>query len=1118
MQCPRCRAENREGRRFCGECGLSFASTCPLCGFLNEGSEKFCGGCGRSLSAAPATAEAKFSSPQTYTPKHLAEKILTSKSALEGERKQVTVLFADLKGSMELLADRDPEEARKLLDPVLELMMEAVHRYEGTVNQVMGDGIMALFGAPLAHEDHAVRGCYAALRMQQSAKRHADEARRVQGVNMEIRVGLNSGEVVVRTIGSDLHMDYSAVGQTTNLAARMEQLASPGSILLTPLTMELAEGFVEGKSLGPVHVKGVADAMPVYELTGAGPARTRFQATARRGLTRFVGRDADLEQLHRAQQLAANGHGQIAAIVGEPGVGKSRLLFELTHSHRVEGWLVAEARAVSYGTGTSYLPVIDLLKGYFKIADHDTYRDIREKITGKVLTLDRALEPQLMPLLALLGIDGDERGWRELDSLSRRLKTLDALKRLFIREAQIQPMLLVFEDLHWIDSETQALLDSLVESLSAVRILLLVNYRPEYTHRWGNKSFYTQLRLDRLPAESALELLHNLLGDHATVAPLAPVLIDRTQGNPFFLEESVSALAETKVLVGERGGYRLGRPLSEIQMPPTVRAVLAARIDRLPPEDKRLLQSAAVIGKDVAFPLLATIADQSVEELGRRLANLRAAEFLYEVRLFPETEYTFKHALTHEVAYGALLQDRRRELHARVLTSIERIVGERRSEHVYELARHAFEAHSWEAAARYCREAAQRSRTRDGNREAVQLFERSLHALDQLPKSDVSLAPALDVLAELRTAYWRLNQARRALDISFRAEELARVLGDRRRLALSYATRISALCYFGEYDRAFENGRQAVQIAEDLGDMPLQAMAHYFAVWPHRGIGDYQTAVRHADQSLALFATLPLEVRNAPDLIFWHELSKMFSAWCRAETGEFAQGKIHGEDALREAEERQDRYVIATAGLHVGDIYHRKGDFAQAERLLRRSMEMIESADISQIFPYIAARLGLMRVILERSDEGIPLIQEAVRLAMDDSTWEMAPAMTMLGEGYFVRGRLEDAHHWLSRAREVALARRERGHEAWAVRLLGDIEAHPDRFNAESGEALYREALALAEPRGMRPLVAHCHLGLSKLYRRTGKREQAQEHLTTATSMYREMGMTYWLEKAEAER
>jgi len=495
--------------------------------------------------------------------------------------------------------------------------------------------------------------------------------------------------------------------------------------------------FVEGKSLGPVHVKGVADAMPVYELTGAGPARTRFQATARRGLTRFVGRDADLEQLHRAQQLAANGHGQIAAIVGEPGVGKSRLLFELTHSHRVEGWVVAEARAVSYGTATSYLPVIDLLKGYFKIADHDTYRDIREKITGKVLTLDRALEPQLMPLLALLGIDGDERGWRELDSLSRRLKTLDALKRLFIREAQIQPMLLVFEDLHWIDSETQALLDSLVESLSAVRILLLVNYRPEYTHRWGNKSFYTQLRLDRLPAESALELLHNLLGDHATVAPLAPVLIDRTQGNPFFLEESVSALAETKVLVGERGGYRLGRPLSEIQMPPTVRAVLAARIDRLPPEDKRLLQSAAVIGKDVALPLLATIADQSVEELGRRLANLRAAEFLYEVRLFPETEYTFKHALTHEVAYGALLQDRRRELHARVLTSIERIVGERRSEHVYELARHAFEAHSWEAAARYCREAAQRSRTRDGNREAVQLFERSLHALDQLPKSDV---------------------------------------------------------------------------------------------------------------------------------------------------------------------------------------------------------------------------------------------------------------------------------------------------------------------------------------------------------------------------------------------
>src|SRR2546425_3052027 len=328
MQCPRCHAENREGRRFCGECGLLFASACPSCGFLNEGSEKFCGGCGRSLAAAPTPAEPRFTSPHAYTPKHLAEKILTSKAALEGERKQISVLFADLKGSMELLADRDPEEARKLLDPVLELMMDAVHRYEGTVNQVMGDGIMALFGAPLAHEDHAVRACYAALRMQASVKQYAEEVHRTEGVPIQIRVGLNSGEVVVRSIGSDLHMDYTAVGQTTHVAARMEQMATPGMILLAPATLQLTEGYVQVAARGPVAVKGLPDPVEIYVLTGASTQRTRLHAAAARGLTRFVGRDAEIEQIRRALALAHDGHGQLVALVGEPGVGKSRGVYE----------------------------------------------------------------------------------------------------------------------------------------------------------------------------------------------------------------------------------------------------------------------------------------------------------------------------------------------------------------------------------------------------------------------------------------------------------------------------------------------------------------------------------------------------------------------------------------------------------------------------------------------------------------------------------------------------------------------------------------------------------------------------------------------------------------------
>jgi class 3 adenylate cyclase len=420
VRCPRCQTENRPGRRFCAECAAPFAVACPACGFSNELGEKFCGGCAAALMAVDRPATPQFPAPNAYTPKHLAERILTSRSALEGERKQVTVLFADLKGSMELLADRDPEEARKLLDPVLERMMEAVHHYEGTVNQVMGDGIMALFGAPLAHEDHAVRACYAAVRMQRRVSLYADERQRVGGTPVQIRVGVNSGEVVVRAIGSDLHMDYTAVGQTTHLAARMEQMAKPGSALVTGDTLKLAEGYVQVRPLGVIPVKGLETPTPVYELTGVVPARSRFQASAARGLTRFVGRESELQQLTQALERAAAGHGQAVAVVGEAGVGKSRLVWEFARSHHTHGWLVLESGSVSYGKATPYLPVIALLKAYCRIQERDDQRAIRERVAGKLLTLDRALESLLTTLLALLDVPIDEAAWEALDPPQRR--------------------------------------------------------------------------------------------------------------------------------------------------------------------------------------------------------------------------------------------------------------------------------------------------------------------------------------------------------------------------------------------------------------------------------------------------------------------------------------------------------------------------------------------------------------------------------------------------------------------------------------------------------------------------------------------------------------------------
>jgi predicted ATPase len=484
-------------------------------------------------------------------------------------------------------------------------------------------------------------------------------------------------------------MDYTAVGQTTHLAARMEQLALPGSIRLTADTLRLVEGYVEVTPLGPVPVKGLPDPIEIYELVRAGQVRTRLQASAARGLTRFVGRDTELDQLRQALEWAGRGHGQVVAVMGEPGIGKSRLFWEFTQSHRTQGWMILESRSVSYGKATAYLPVMDLLKSYYRLEGRDDARRIREKLTGKLLTLDETLKPTLPAMLALLDVPVEDAQWQVLDPPQRRRRTLEAVKRLLLRESQVQPVLWLFEDLHWIDTETQALLDSVVESLPAARLLLLINYHPEYQHGWGNKTYYTQLRLDPLTRESAQELLDALLGEDVRLTLLKQRLIERTEGNPFFLEKSVRTLVETQVLVGEWGAYHLAKPMQSTQMPATVQAVLTARIDRLPPEEKRLLQTAAAIATEVPLVLLQAVAELPEEAVRQGLAHLQAAEFLYEMRLFPDIEYMFKHALTCQVAYGNLLQEQRRALHTGIVEAIEGLYPDRLTEQVERLAHHA---------------------------------------------------------------------------------------------------------------------------------------------------------------------------------------------------------------------------------------------------------------------------------------------------------------------------------------------------------------------------------------------------------------------------------------------
>jgi class 3 adenylate cyclase/tetratricopeptide (TPR) repeat protein len=1035
---------------------------------------------------------------------------------MEGERKQVTVLFADLKGSMELLAERDPEEARQLLDPVLEHMMEAVHRYEGTVNQVMGDGIMALFGAPLAHEDHAVRACFAALQMQETVKRYAEGIFRSQGVKVQIRVGLNSGEVVVRSIGSDLHMDYTAVGQTTHLAARMEQIAAPGSIRLAANTLRLVEGYVKVKALGPAPVKGLTDPVEVFELVGAGQARTRVQAELLRGLTRYVGHGAEVEHLRRVLSKAGAGSGQVVAIVGEAGVGKSRLTYEFTHSQEVQKWLILEAASSSFGKATSYLPVIDLLKGYFKIEARDDHRELRAKVLKRVLDLDRALEPLMFPLLFLLDVPVEDSAWQTLAPAQRRQRTLDAVKHLLLREAQVQPLLLVFEDLHWIDRETQALLDILVESVGSARIMLLVNYRPEYQHHWASKAAYSQLRLDSLPAESTAELLAALLGSDPGLAPLTKMLVKR--GNPFFLEETVRTLVETGALAGERGAYQLTRPVDTLQVPATVQTILAGRIDRLPAEEKQLLQAASVIGKDVPIALLAAIAEQPDDVLKRGLGHLQAAEFLYETGHYPDVQFAFKHALTHEVTYRGLLLQRRRVLHGRVVEAIETLHPNRLGEQIERLAHHAVQGDLREKSVSYLRQAGLKAAARSALPGARAWFEQALRVVDTFPDSQTKLERAFDIRLDLRSVLVQLGEVRRALERLREAENFAKRLIDDPRLGRVYAIMSNIHTLLGELEEAIASGTRALEIAERFGDLRLRIIATSNLVQVHNFRGEHKLAVALATDNIS---ALPADLihenfgMGAPPSVY--DRSQMILGL--AALGRFADAAEPGTQAIRLASMTQHAYTVGLIQHAVGTVHLLRGDWKQARRHFEEAMMVVRAGQVALMLPFLLVALALVLARLGEAREALARLREGEQLLARQADGGIVIFLGMLyaqlGEAALVLGQLDEAQCLGERA--LAETSHQPGFSARALHLLGHIATHPDRFDAERGEAHYRKALTLAEPCGMRPVVAHCHLGLAKLYRRTGKYQQAQENLTTATAMYREMGMAYWLEQAAVE-
>jgi class 3 adenylate cyclase/predicted ATPase len=1099
VKCPRCQHENRPQAKFCEECAAALARICANCGGPLAPAAKFCSECAHP--ASEPGAPPRFGAPDSYTPRHLAEKILTSRSALEGERKQVTVLFADLKGSMELLADRDPEEARNLLDPVLQRMMEAVHRYEGTVNQVMGDGIMALFGAPLAHEDHAVRACYAALRMQETVKRYADEIRRAQGAAVRIRVGLNSGEVVVRSIGSDLRMDYTAVGQTTHLAARMEQLADPGSTLLTSATLALAEGYIEVRSIGPTPVKGLAEPIEVYEMVGASTVRSRFQAATARGLTTFVGRTAEMEQLYQALDHAKAGRGQVVAVVGEPGVGKSRLYHEFTHSHRIQDCFVIASTSVSYGKAASYFPVIDLLRTYFKIESRDDTRLIREKVTGRLLSLDRALEPFLPAFLWLLEVAPNDPQWEHLDPAQRRQQILDGVKRLLLRESQTQPVVVVFEDLHWIDAETQALVDALIDSLPTARVLMLVNYRPEYQHGWGSRTYYRQLRIDPLPAASAHQLLDGLLGDDPTVRPLKTLLIQRTGGTPFFLEEGVRALVETKVLVGESGGYRLLKSLDAIEVPATVKALLAARIDRLTPEEKAVLQAASVVGTDVPLVVLQAIVDMPHDELRRHLAELQSSEFMYETNLFPDIEYTFKHALTHEVTYGSLLADRRRALHARIVDAIERLYADRLNEQIERLAHHAVRSEISPKAVAYLHEAGTKALMRSANPEAVTYFTQGLDLAGKLATTPEQSRQELRLLLALGPAF-QMVKGFGSADVErtyARARQLGEQVGEPAELFQAlWGLWLHTAGGKGRFREGRRIAEELVALAERLGDRVLLLEAHHAMSPSTLWVGEPETSRRHCEQGIAIYDRD--QHRSLAFLYGGHDpgvCCHMHSSLAQWLLGYPVASLERGRAGRALAQDLAHPASIANALPFAAIVYQLVGDVASLRDIADSMIVLSTEHGFAQ---WLAFGRILDGWIQAEQGRGQPAIDQLRRelgeyRALGNDLF-VPCCLSLLASAHLKQGAIGEG---LAAVADALATGNATGSQLWDAefhRLEGELLLARDPAAAPEAERAFHRAIELARHHHTKSWELRATTSLSRLWRRQGKRPEATRQLT----------------------
>jgi len=1116
MKCSRCQSDNPGEAKFCIECGAPMESHCPKCGAITPATGKFCKECGSDLKE-PKPPAIDYSQPLSYTPKHLADKILAVRPSVEGERKQVTVLFADVKDFTSISEKLDPEDVQTLISECLVFLTEEVHHYEGTIAQFLGDGVMALFGAPIAHEDAPQRALYAALGIREHLRGYAEKLRK-DGIEFSMRIGLNTGLVVVGRIGDDLTMEYTAMGDTVNLASRMESTAQPGTIQVSENTYRLTEGYFEFKPLSKIEVKGKKEPVKAYQLLDVGRAKTRLGVAEMRGLTPFVGRQRELEQLLDCYQRAKNGQGQVVGIVGEPGVGKSRLLLHLRTALPQGQYTYLEGRCLHYGGSMAFLPFLDVLRSYFDIKEGEREYIIKKKMAEKVSQLDEKVRYILPPLQDILSLKVEDEDYLKLDPALKRVRIFEAIRDLLVRESQNKPLVLAIEDLHWIDSSSEEFLGYFIGGLASGHILLLILYRPEYNNPWTSKTYYTQIRVDELSLETSAEMVQAILQEGKAGQDLTELILGRAAGNPLFMEEFTHSLIERGYIERKNGHYVLTIKPSEIQLPDTIQGIIAARMDRLEENLKRTMQVASVIGRDFAYRILQIITGMQ-QELKSRLLNLQELEFIYEKSLFPELEYVFKHALTQEVAYNSLLLKRRKEIHERIGKAIEELYADRLEEFYEMLAHHYSRAENLEKAYHYLRLSSIKTGLRSALWESVRLGKEAIDVLKRMPDTDENKKRGVEMRLMLSGSMAGQGFPGDALQMMEEGARLAEELGDTRSLANLWGTVSMYHSSKGDARRAYEFSGKAFQAAELTGDVELVATNGFELCLACFMRGEYSRIIEAAPRVLDLLEKAQMQRRWDLGKYYNLNLYSVILSYFGVSLGylvDFNKGQALCQRACHFAEEVGNIHSLAVAECNYAFLLLIKGDGKRALEHVEKCVRYTEQGEMVVMLWMAPTLLGHAYYLLGDFDAARKHFEE--RLEIYRSTeYPVLLSWNYYGLGmvHLDCGDLESALGHIEESLKVSQRRGEKMQEGLSTVALGRVVGKAEPSQTARAEEYILQGIKILDELKLKPYQAEGYLFLGEHYADMGQKQKALESLNKAQGMFQEMVMDYWLRRTQ---